>query len=399
MATYQETLKTLFELKSNRVSNRVEDVRIICEAFGNPQSGYRIVHVTGTNGKGTVSKQTAAILTKQGYKTGLITSPHIIEFRERISINFELIPEDYVIYSYQLILSKFAEKDLSCSFEQVVFIMGLLYFRDNQIEYAVIEVGCGGTRDSSNIVDPVVSIITSVGLDHTHLLGNTVEEIALEKSGVIKPGRPCVFGPNTPQQLLIGIAREKGAPFHLVEKSDDDQSYIEENSRITRKVFEIIEVSEEAIQLGLKYRQPFRCKRIEFKDLVLILDVGHNPMALTRVFSDIKRGNSKSIRTLITVSIGRNPIEFVRIASESSSNVHVISSSHFRIKPFSEVVSLATSSGFQLQESGDVSDIIPLVIDKAKDEIILIIGSCFIMESVVQVLQSLGIPIDPYDHN
>lgn len=390
MATYEETLNVLFRLKANRSENCVGDVRTICEVLGNPQNAFRIVHITGTNGKGTVSRQTAAILTAQGHKTGLITSPHIISFRERISVDFEQISEEYIQEKFRFITETFAEKGLSYTFEQVVFILGLLYLRDCQVEYAVIEVGCGGTRDSSNIVDPIVSVITSVGLDHQHMLGDTIEEIAIEKAGVFKNGRFCVIGPNTPTELLLKIAEEKGAIPLVVSSSQNDESFTEENSRITRRIFDAIEVRPDALEEGLKSRLPYRCHLVKCIGKDVILDVGHNGMALQRVFTDIKRQYSKDIRVCLAISKGRDPDEFIRIAFEHCKFVHAVTTDHMRILSNSVLEDSAKNIGKVLEESGDISGVLTIALEKVQDEILLIIGSCFIMEAAINILSPLG---------
>ena len=385
MTSYEDTLQTLFQLKASNTDNHVDNVRLICEALGNPQNSYKIVHITGTNGKGTVSKQIASVLINSGYKTGLVTSPHILDFRERISVNFSLITREYIQEKYYQIINLFIERGLSYSFEQVVCILGFLYLHDNQVEYAVIEVGCGGTRDSSNIVDPLISVITSVGLDHTHMLGNTVEEIATEKSGVFKPGKPCVIGPNTPQQLLLKLATDKGAIPYLVDKSETEENFIEENTRITRKVFEIISVPEDALEKGITSLQPFRYQKVNIGNITAILDVGHNPMALNRVFNDVKREYTKNLRIVIAVSLGKDLDEFLRVAFQHSSEIHAISCQHPRIFPYTALVESAKKQAFILKDSGEISEILLSILSQVQEnEILIFIGSCFAIEYIIQ---------------
>ena len=395
MSTYEATLKIIFSLKACRSTNGVQDVRTICESLGSPESSFKIIHITGTNGKGTVSRQAAGVLMHQGYKTGLIISPHIISFRERITVNFEEIPESYILEAFSLITSKFSERGLSYSFEQVVFILGLLYLRDCQVDYAVIEVGCGGARDSSNIVDPVVSVITSVGLDHTHMLGNTVEEIAVEKAGVFKHGRPCVVGPNTPRELLRKIAEEKGARIYEVEeRGSKEESFVEENSRITRKIFEVIEVGEGALEEGLKCTQPFRYQRLRCRGKDVVLDVGHNPMALDRVFRDVRRDFGKGIRVCLAISKGRDPDEFITLAFKHCSAVHAVSTQHIRILSHTVLEESAAKFEKTLDASGGISEILSVAVERANDEVVLVIGSCYIIEAAVLCLTQLGACFD-----
>ncbi len=160
--------------------------------FGYPHKKYKTIHVGGTNGKGSTSHLLAAILQQSGYKVGLYTSPHLMDFRERIRVNGEKVSEDYVV--------DFVAKYKDCfqtvqpSFFELTMMMAFCYFADMDVEIAVIEVGLGGRLDSTNIITPVLSVITNVSLDHTQYLGDTVEKIAIEKAGIIKPHVAVVIG-------------------------------------------------------------------------------------------------------------------------------------------------------------------------------------------------------------
>ena len=160
--------------------------------LGNPHCSYKSVHVAGTNGKGSTCHLLAAILQESGYKVGLFTSPHLVDFRERIRINGKMISEDYVI--------NFVEKHkeffepLKPSFFELTSAMALAYFADEKVDFAVIETGLGGRLDSTNIISPVLSVITNISKDHVQFLGDTLEKIAFEKAGIIKPHTPVVIG-------------------------------------------------------------------------------------------------------------------------------------------------------------------------------------------------------------
>lgn len=170
----------------------IDNTIALCEALGNPQNQFKSIHIAGTNGKGSSSNMLAAILQQQGYKTGLYTSPHIKEFGERIRINGIMIDQQFVI--------DFTEKTkkicqaIKPSFFELTVAMAFDYFASQKIDIAVIETGLGGRLDSTNIITPLLSIITNIGMDHTNLLGNTIEEIAFEKAGIIKKNIPVVIG-------------------------------------------------------------------------------------------------------------------------------------------------------------------------------------------------------------
>ena len=181
--------------------------------FGHPHRNFRSVHVAGTNGKGSVSHMLAAILQEAGYKTALYTSPHLKDFRERIRINGEMIPESYVVDFVQQFLEKNKTIDLEPSFFELSVMMAFSFFASQSVDVAVIEVGLGGRLDSTNIITPELSIITNISLDHTALLGDSLGKIALEKAGIIKPSIPVVIGETHPQTSMIfeGKAKENRA--------------------------------------------------------------------------------------------------------------------------------------------------------------------------------------------
>lgn len=196
---YQQTLDWLFaqlpmyqrEGQAAYKAN-LDNTLKLDEHFGHPHRQFKTIHIAGTNGKGSVSHMLASILQEAGYKTGLYTSPHLKDFRERIKINGEMIPEEYVIGFVEQNQEVFTA--VKPSFFEMTVAMAFKYFADAEVDIAVIEVGLGGRLDSTNIITPLVSVITNISFDHMALLGNTLPEIATEKAGIIKPGIPAIIG-------------------------------------------------------------------------------------------------------------------------------------------------------------------------------------------------------------
>lgn len=188
--------------------------------FEHPHRKFPAIHVAGTNGKGSVSHMLAAILEKAGYKTGLYTSPHLKDFRERIRINGKMIDESCVKSFVERFLSLNDIEGLEPSFFELTVIMAFEYFATEKVDVAVVETGLGGRLDSTNIIDPVLSVITNISLDHTALLGDTIGRIALEKAGIIKRNVPVVVGETHPQTSAIfeGKARENNAPLQFADQ-------------------------------------------------------------------------------------------------------------------------------------------------------------------------------------
>lgn len=173
----------------------------IDEYFGHPHKNFKSIHISGTNGKGSVSHMIASVLQEAGYQTGLYTSPHLKDFRERIKINGKMISQEYVIDFVKDYKQVF--ESVEASFFEMTVAMAFKYFSDSKVDYAVIETGMGGRLDSTNIIKPVLSIITNIGLDHTKFLGNTITKIAAEKAGIIKQNIPVVISETQTDSKIV----------------------------------------------------------------------------------------------------------------------------------------------------------------------------------------------------
>jgi dihydrofolate synthase/folylpolyglutamate synthase len=197
--TYQETLDYLYNQRpayerqgAGGYKPGLQTSLDLDQLFGHPHRNYRIIHVAGTNGKGSVSHMLAAMLQLSGFRVGLFTSPHFVDFRERIRVNGQMISQDEVVQFVETFLKMGYPG--TPSFFEITSTMAFSYFADQHVDFAVIETGLGGRLDSTNIVTPILSVITNVSFDHTEFLGNTLSEIATEKAGIIKPGVPVVIG-------------------------------------------------------------------------------------------------------------------------------------------------------------------------------------------------------------
>ena len=199
--TYQETLDYLIEklpmfqrTGPAAYKNTLQNTLELDERYGHPHQNFKTIHVAGTNGKGSVSHMLTSIMQEAGYKTGLYTSPHLKDFRERIRINGQMISEEMVVNWVDQFVKNNSLWKISPSFFELTVAMAFDYFAQQNVDIAIIEVGLGGRLDSTNIITPEISVITNIGLDHTNLLGNTLKEIAAEKAGVIKKNIPVVIG-------------------------------------------------------------------------------------------------------------------------------------------------------------------------------------------------------------
>jgi dihydrofolate synthase/folylpolyglutamate synthase len=222
--TYPETLAYLYEqlpmftrIGAAAYKKDLHNTIELCESLGNPQHQFKSIHVAGTNGKGSTCHMLAAIFQQAGYKTGLYTSPHIKVFGERIRINGQMIDESFVIDFVKRTQSLYAT--IQPSFFELTVAMAFEYFAKEKVDIAIIETGLGGRLDSTNIISPILSIISNIGYDHMNLLGNTLPEIAGQKAGIIKPNTPVVIGEILPETYLVFIkeANEKEAPIYVAQ--------------------------------------------------------------------------------------------------------------------------------------------------------------------------------------
>ncbi len=236
--TYQETLDFMFaqlpmyhRVGAAAYKADIQPTIDLMAALGNPERKFKSIHVAGTNGKGSVSHMLASILQEAGYKVGLYTSPHLVDFRERIRINGEMISQDEVV-RFITHHSSFITTHTLSFFEMTVG-MAFDYFAREQVDIAVIEVGMGGRLDSTNVIMPLLAVITNIGLDHTQFLGDTLEKIAAEKAGIIKEGVPVVIGETQPETapVFLQAAAAHHAPITFADQHyvvDDISRYTEE---------------------------------------------------------------------------------------------------------------------------------------------------------------------------
>ena len=225
---YQETLQWMYQqlpvyqfIGATAYKANLDNAIALLEHLGNPHRNFKTIHVAGTNGKGSTSHMLASIFQEAGYKTGLYTSPHLRDFRERIRINGEMIPEENV--------TGFIEKhhpfleQLKPSFFEMTVGMAFDYFANAHVDIAIVEVGLGGRLDATNLINPELSIITNIGLDHVQFLGDTLEKIAFEKAGIIKPGIPVVIGETQSEthQVFKDKAAESHSPIYFADQIFD----------------------------------------------------------------------------------------------------------------------------------------------------------------------------------
>lgn len=305
----------------------------LMNGLNNPQNDYRTIHIAGTNGKGSVSHFLAAILQKAGYKVGLYTSPHLVDFAERIRVNGQMIEQQYVVDFVAQHKDLFSE--IEPSFFEATMAMAFQYFADCHVDVAIIEVGLGGRLDSTNIIQPELSVITNISFDHIEFLGDTLEKIAFEKAGIIKPNTPVVIGEMHPETRPVfeKKALQENAPICFAEeklaalfnKYEDGKMYIQTsdnklfavglNGRYQLKnvvtILTAIEqlrvlkydISDEALKEGFEHVVELTGLQGRWQELqhnpIVVCDTGHNVGGIRYVTEQLKAQNYKTLRIVI----------------------------------------------------------------------------------------------------
>ncbi len=213
----------------------LDNTLALAAMLGQPENSFPAVHIAGTNGKGSTAHMIASVLQQQGYTTGLYTSPHLIDFRERIKINGEMIPKEEVVNFVEKYREDF--RKIQPSFFEITFAVGLDYFRNRQVDIVVMETGMGGRLDSTNIVNSHISLITNIGLDHTQFLGDTLEKIAGEKAGIIKKGVPVIIGEHNKETDLV--FRQRAEQMHAPLIFSEEMIKLEKRYSDSKQCFEV----------------------------------------------------------------------------------------------------------------------------------------------------------------
>ena len=256
---YQETLDWMFKqlpmyqrIGAAAYKPDLNNTIALLNLLGNPHHNFKSVHIAGTNGKGSTSHMLASIFQEAGYKTGLYTSPHLRDFRERIRINGEMIPEENVVKFIDTHREAFQQ--IGLSFFEMTVGMAFQYFADENVDIAIVEVGMGGRLDSTNLITPELSIITNIGLDHVQFLGDTLEKIAGEKAGIIKAGIPVVIGETQSEthQVFENKAQELNSPIFFADQLFDcDEIHIDELQTKKYDIWKNSELYLEACEIPL----------------------------------------------------------------------------------------------------------------------------------------------------
>lgn len=372
------------------------------ERLGNPHTKYKTIHIAGTNGKGSCSHTIASILQESGYKVGLYTSPHLLSFTERIRVNGKPIEEDYVmdfIDEHRTFI-----ESISPSFFEVSTALAFKYFADREVDIAVIEVGLGGRLDCTNIITPILSIITNISLDHIQHLGNTLDKIAFEKAGIMKKGIPCVIGETVDETLPVfeRHAKETCTPvIYCSSKARKEmESIFELKGLYQRKNINTIltsinelrllglNISDASIDNGLKRvientGLRGRWEQIK-KNPTIVCDTGHNIGGFAYISQQLKEQKCKTLRIVFGM-VNDKDISGVISLLPDNAEYYFCQAAVKRALPVEDLAKLASDKGLNGRLFTSVSEAIDTAIsDSSEDDFIFVGGSTFVVADLLK---------------
>ena len=431
---YQQTIEHLFSrlpmftrIGAAAYKPNLDNTIRLCEALGNPHTKFKSIHIAGTNGKGSCSHMMAAVLQEHGHKTGLYTSPHIADFRERIRINGEVISKEWVVSFIDKIKSYLEE--WQPSFFEVTVAMAFSYFAEQEVDIAVVEVGLGGLLDSTNVITPELSVITNISLDHTNLLGNTLQEIATQKAGIIKPGVPVVIGETvqeTQTVFLTAAIQQKTTCFFADQIwAVTRQQFIE-----NKQVLQMVNATQQIIStyeldlIGVYQRENLKtvCCALDvlraqgwilddtlikkalaavmkltgiqgrFQPVYLkptvILDVSHNEAGIKACMHQVAQMTFQRLYIIMGFVRDKDVTNVLKLFPKEAR--YVCTQAQIpRALPYEELLQMATEKGLQGEGFSQMTEALQFAMAQAKeDDLILVTGSFFIVDDAFRFFES-----------
>lgn len=417
----QESLNKLFALHTFGVKLGLENIQQFLKIIGNPQSKLKTIHVAGSNGKGSTASFIASILMENGYKVGLYTSPHFVKFNERISINGKLISDDFIanfIDKYQKNIDEF-----HLTFFEVTTAMAFEYFLFSDVDYAVIETGLGGRLDATNVLNPLACVITSISLEHTAILGDKLEQIAFEKSEIIKNGSKTFVG-LLPEEAIKVIENKcldvKSHLFcleeYIIEKNEHIELYTEElefddwEVPLTGKhqkynaalaslcVVKSFDIDNPAIitqgiknvvkNTGLQGRYEIICDNPR-----IILDSAHNPEGINCLVNQFnKEKNNYSTKSLLFGAMSdKNIDEMLLLVKDSFDKIYFYGINYERAASISLLSERAEKRGIKFLVINNLEEFIKEQLNGDKDSCLVIAGSMYLLGEIKSILPKLNL--------
>jgi dihydrofolate synthase / folylpolyglutamate synthase len=424
--SHYDNIKFLYSLEKFGIKLGLKNTEYLLERIGNPQFNYKTVHIAGTNGKGSVSSFIASILREASYNVGHYTSPHLIEFNERIKINNIQISNNELAKYTNLIKNDVIEK--RATFFEATTAIAFKYFADKLIDFGIIETGLGGRFDSTNVLNPLVSVITNISIDHIQQLGSTIESIAKEKAGIIKVKTPCVTGSenetaleifrqncNEKEAELYNInelfrvtdykIEEEGLFFSASDKKENYELYSPVNGKhqiknilcaiqsiILLKQAKHVNISKQNIINGIKnvsLNTGLNCRfEIYSKNPLIILDVAHNVGSITALVDIIKSFRKRKVHLIFGVMKDKDYEKVIELLSSISDHVYCVQPVMDRALSIDSISELFSKKVADVKKYRKISTAIDDSLSKmGKEDLILITGSHYVCGEALLALR------------
>jgi dihydrofolate synthase / folylpolyglutamate synthase len=403
----------------------LHSTRLLLAALGNPERTYPVIHIAGTNGKGSTAAMLASACMESGLRTGLYTSPHLVRFTERIRINGREIPGDRLV-GYVRLLHPLIE-NLRATFFEVVTAIAFRHFADEHVDIAVIETGLGGRLDSTNVVTPLVAVITSIGLDHRRELGSTLTAIAREKAGIIKPDSPCVTSASQPRVLSVirRTAAARGARLFEARKivamdtGGRDAiltvrgrkigkrrivqglagAYQEENVRLVAAVWEILlrqhrleGISGTSLAAGIRnvVRNTRLRGRYERTREGILFDVAHNPPAVEALAGALKKNGRRNLRVVFGVMKDKDHRRMLATLAPLTARFFPVRPRTGRALSSGDLRRSAVAAGMRPERGGTVEEGLRRALRARTQGAVLVTGSHYVVGEAMEVLSRIS---------
>jgi len=403
MTSYKDVVEFLFEQYPSYQKKGVDaykpdlsNIHGICEIIGNPQKNLKFIHVAGTNGKGSVCNFLYNIYQKSGYKVGLFTSPHLIDFRERIVVGEEAISKQYVLGFYKQNLEIF--KEIGPSFFEWSTALAFSYFEYSKTDINIIETGLGGTLDSTNIIIPELSIITSIGMDHASILGDTIEKIAKEKAGIIKDNTPTLLAADIEQESLFKeICTIKNSKLYKAERNtkypeSSLPNYQIKNWNTAKKATEILQ---NKFKIGKIKNEPNEFLTIKGrwqivgKNPLTILDIGHNEQCIVELRNQLKKVKFNKLFLIVGFSKDKDIFTLLKLLPKAETYYLTKSSNNRSIDPKILATKFNKDNAKVYQNYKEAFEDAKGV--AKKEDMILISGSAFLIGDILNEFYKFNI--------
>ncbi len=364
----------------------LENIVRLLEKLGNPHKDLKFIYITGTNGKGSVTAMIDSILRQAGYNAGMFTSPHLVKYNERIRINGKMISDEDIKELIKIIRPH--AEEFGCTFFEATTALAMLYFKD-KVDYVALEVGMGGELDATNVVNPLVSVITKVSLDHQNHLGKTIEKITLTKSGIIKENKPVVTGAKGKAlEIIKKVSSERGSKLFVVKnrkKTILPGDFQEDNAAIAAETIKVLNkfynlgISNECLNAGLMgVKWP---GRLDFRN-GLLMDGAHNPDGISALTKELKKRKTKNIVIVFGAMKDKNYAEMLEMLEPFASDI-ILTKTKLDRAAFPEKMAEYTKKAVITENAEEAIN----YAKRTSNNLILVTGSIYLVGEIMEILK------------